>query len=89
MDNNLTFEDLLKKSGSLSIHNRNLQQLAVEIYKVLKNLSSSLMQKLFRVKETKYRLRSKKSLVSNIPHTIKLVQQPSRSTWEVGTRNVL
>ena len=71
MDNTLTFEDLLKKSGSVSIHNRNLQQLAVEIYKALNNLSSSLMPKLFRVKETKYSLRNKHSLVSNIPHTTK------------------
>ena len=31
MDKNLTFEDLLKISGSVSIQNRNLQQLAVEI----------------------------------------------------------
>ena len=35
MDSNLSFEDLLKTSGSVSIHNRNLQ-LAVEIYKALK-----------------------------------------------------
>ena len=59
MDNNLSFEDLLKKSVSVSIQNKNLQQLAVEIYKALNNLSSSLMSELFRVKETKYSLQIK------------------------------
>ena len=87
MDNNLTFEDLLKKSGSVSIHNRNLQQLAVEIYKALNNLSSSLMPKLFRVKETEYSLRNKNSLVSNIPRTTKYglntITHLAPKIWEI------
>ena len=51
IDNNLSFEELLKKSRSVSIHHRNLQQLAIEIYKALNDLLSSLMTELFRVKE--------------------------------------
>ena len=50
-DNNSSFEDLLKKSGSVSIHHRNLQHMAIEIYKALNYLSSSLMTELFCVKE--------------------------------------
>ena len=84
MDNNLTFEDLLKKCASLSIHNRNLQQLAVEIYKALNNLSSSLMRKLFRVNEMKYSLCNKNSLVSNIPCTIKY----GSNTITFGSKNL-
>ena len=36
-----SFAVLLEKSGSVSIHHRNLQALAIDIYKVLNNLSYS------------------------------------------------
>ena len=70
MDTNQTFEELLEKSETTSIHHRNLQHLGVEIYKALNNLSSPLMSELFMVKETKYSLR-KENLVSNMPRTTK------------------
>ena len=38
VDNNSSFDELLKKSGSVSIHRRNIQQLAIEIYKALNKL---------------------------------------------------
>ena len=37
-DNVSTFEDLLVKSGSIHIHHRNLQNIAIEVYKALHNL---------------------------------------------------
>ena len=63
-DNISSFALLLEKSGSVSIHHRNLQALAIEIYKVLNNLSSPLMSVLFKLKETKYNLRNGSALVS-------------------------
>ena len=42
-DNVSTFADLLVKSGSILIHHRNLQNIAIEVYKALHNLSSVLM----------------------------------------------
>ena len=39
-----SFEDVLAKYGSVSIHRRNLKALAVELFKVLKGL---FLQKLF------------------------------------------
>ena len=41
-----TFEDLVK-SESILIHHRNLQNIAIEVYKVLHYLSSVLMSDLF------------------------------------------
>ena len=46
-DNNSSFEDLLGKSCSVSMHDRNLQQMAIEIYKALNDLSSTLVSELF------------------------------------------
>ena len=51
MDNVSSFDELLVKSKSVSIHTRNLQHLAIEIYKALHNLSSSLMSEIFRTKK--------------------------------------
>ena len=63
-DNVSSFEELLKISGSVMTHHRNIQQLAVEIYKALNNLSSSLMTELFQTKKTKYDLRKGNTLIS-------------------------
>ena len=70
-DNNSSFEDLLEKSGFVSMHDRNLQQMAIEIYKALNDLSSTLISELFRVIERKYNLWNDNALVSNIPHSTK------------------
>ena len=64
-DNISTFEQLLELSGSIKIHHRNLQLLAIEIYKALNSLSSPLMSDLFQVKNIGYNLRKAKTLISN------------------------
>ena len=48
-----------------SIHHRNLQFLAIEIYKALHNLSPPFMSELFQLKNIKYNLRKGKTLTSN------------------------
>ena len=65
------FEDLLKKSNSVSIHHRNLQHIAIEIYKALNGLSTTLISELFKIKVRKYDFRSGNTVVSNNPHTTK------------------
>ena len=50
-DKSLTFEQLLKKDKSFSIHERNLQKLATEMYKVKNNLCPKLFQDLFSRRE--------------------------------------
>ena len=46
-DDDLTFEQLLEKDNSYTIHERNLQKLAVEMYKVKHNLSPVPVQEIF------------------------------------------
>ena len=47
-DNHLTFEELLDLDKSFTIHERNLQKLASEMYKVKHNLAPEPVQELFR-----------------------------------------
>ena len=46
-DKNLTFEELLQKDQAFTIHERNLQKLAVEMYKVKNGLCPEVMKDLF------------------------------------------
>ena len=46
-DKQSSFEALLEKDGSLSIHNRNIQILATEMFKIKNDLSPEIMTELF------------------------------------------
>ena len=69
-DNVSSFDELINRSGSVTVH-RNLQFLATEIYKALHNLSSVLMSELFQLKDIRYNLRQGKTLVTNNIKTAK------------------
>ena len=69
-DNVSSFEKLLEISKSVTIHHRNIQLLAVEIYKALNNLSSSLMMDIFQTKKTNYNLRNGNRLISRNVKTV-------------------
>ena len=43
-DNQSTFEELLEKDNTVSVHQRNLQFLAIELYKVVNGISPDLMK---------------------------------------------
>ena len=64
-DETSSFKVLLEKSKCVTVHHRNLQFLATEIYKAVNNLSSSLMFELFKIKENKYNLCRENTLVVN------------------------
>ena len=57
-DEKLSFQDLLDKDGAVNIHERNLQRLVVEMYKVKHKLSPLPMQELFKDQPNKYDLRN-------------------------------
>ena len=67
-----SFEGLLMKDNSFSIHERNIQSLATEIYKFLKGLSPSFLNNVFHENiSNSYDLRNHKELYSRHPKTVK------------------
>ena len=56
-DIHLSFHEMLEIDKSFSIHDRNLQKLATEMFKVKNNLSPSFMKSIFILNECKYDLR--------------------------------
>ena len=47
-----SFCELLEKDKSFSIHHKNIQNLAIEIYMFLHNLSPCIMNNIFKVNQT-------------------------------------
>ena len=61
-DNVSSFENLLLMDTSVTVHQRNLQFLMIEIYKIRRNLNPSFMKQTFKTKVLRYVLRSSKKL---------------------------
>ena len=53
-----TFKELLEKKNSVSIHYRNIQALAIEMYKVANGMAPEIMNDIFQIREkSHYNLR--------------------------------
>ena len=67
-----SFEGLLMEDNSFSIHERNTQSLAIEIYKFLNGLSPSYLNNVFlKSISNSYDLRNHKELYSRNPKTVR------------------
>ena len=60
-DSKSTFEELLSKDNSVSIHYRNLQVLATEMYKIKNDMAPELLNAIFQNRTLPYNLRTNSS----------------------------
>ena len=84
---NLTFEELLILDNSVTIHHKNLQKLAVQMYKIKNNLSLPLIKELFKSHESHYELRDARCWeiphVRTISYGIETLRYRGPITWEM------
>ena len=66
----LTFKELLEKNKTVSIHQRNLQTLATEIYKAKNKISPEVVNSLFEFTNKNYNLRNASILKRNRYFTV-------------------
>ena len=74
-DNISSFEDLLERDKSHTIHQRNIQSLAMELFKVQENFSNNAMHDIFQTTKINCNLRSQSNFARNknkLPETLLL-----------------
>ena len=68
--NTSTFQELLNKDKSLSMHQRNVQVLATEIFKIHRGLSPEILRETFMSKTGSYNLRKNNSFEKRKVHSV-------------------
>ena len=65
-------QELLDKDASFSVHHRNIQTLAIEIYKHIHGFSPAIIGGVFKINRTvPYNLRTQNDFSSRVPKTVK------------------
>ena len=71
-DKSSMFEELFQRDKTFSIHHKNIQSLAIEIYKFENGLSLEIMDSVFHLKENnRYSLRNVYEIYSSNSRTVK------------------
>ena len=86
-DYHYTFNEMLKKDGSYSIHHRNLQKLATEMFKIKNNLSPTLMNDIFPQYDPVYNLRNNRCWINPYVRTVyygtETISYRGLKIWEI------
>ena len=70
-DKTSTFKELLEKDNSVLTHCRNIQALAIQMYKVANEMSPEVMNEIFRFREkSHYNLRYKSEFIIPLSHSV-------------------
>ena len=82
-DNYSSYVDLLVKSKSFTIHQRNIQSLAVELFKVKRNLSNVIMCNIFKKRTLTYNLRSQTDFVNTRRYDLNSLNYFAPKVWDM------
>ena len=89
-DLHLIFDELLRKDGSFTIHHRNLQKLATEMYKIHNNLSPSIIKTIFPERSMPYNLRNnipfQSTNINTVYHATETLSFRGLKTWALVLR---
>lgn len=88
----LTFQEMLEKDNSVTIHHKNLQRLAIEMYKIKTQIAPMPMQELFTEKKHHYDLRNENTWETENLRTVKYGSDTIRNmgpkTWELVPNDI-
>ena len=86
-DKLLSFQKLLEKYNSVTIHHKNIKILATETYKFLQGLFSSLMNEIFVERNNNYSLRGNNVLtrrrVNSVRYGTETVSFLAPKIWDI------
>ena len=82
-DDNATFEQLLKKENAVKIHDRNLQVLATEMFKVKLSIAPVIINDVFRIRKNDYNTRKADGFQ---PHCVKTVHYGAETVSFLGPK---
>ena len=86
-DRSSSFEDLLKKDNSVSIHHRNVQALKTEMFKIKNNIAPDIMKETFAPKMSSYDLRNnnsfKRKRINFVWHGTESVSYLGPKIWDL------
>ena len=86
-DNISSFEELLRRDDSCSIHHKNLKHFAIELYKVQNNLSTPIMNELFEFRDISYQLRNRndfsKVKVNTVSYGLNSLKYFATKVWDM------
>ena len=88
----LSFEELLDLDNSMTIHHRNIQKLAIEMYKVKNNISPLPVREIFSENNNSYDLRNKRCWETAKTRTVlygtETVRYRGPKTWDIVPQTI-
>ena len=83
----LSFSEILETDKSVTIHYRNLQTLAYEIFKVKNNMAPKILTEIFPQKESNYSLRNSAAMqgrsIKTVMHGSETISSLGRKIWDI------